>query len=103
MRRALAEFIIAGDLTTNLDFHRWLMNHPRFVAGDFDTGFIGQEFKPDAQPAAADNLRLAAIFAAAAAAQSTNHRGAPAASPDAPRDARTNPWKMLGRLDVLRR
>ena len=57
MRRALAEFIIAGDLTTNLDFHRWLMNHPRFVAGDFDTGFIGQEFKPDAQPAAADNAQ----------------------------------------------
>jgi len=104
MRRALAEFIIAGDLTTNLDFHRWLMNHPRFVAGDFDTGFIGQEFKPDAQPAAADNLRLAAIFAAAAAAQqSTNHRGALATSPDAPLAARANPWKMLGRLDVLRR
>jgi len=103
MRRALAEFIIAGDLTTNLDFHRWLMNRPRFAAGDFDTGFIGQEFRPDAQPAAADKVRLAAIFAVAAAAQqSTNHRGAQAA-PGASPDARTNAWKMLGRLDVLRR
>ena len=102
MRRALAEFIIAGDLTTNLDFHRWLMNHPRFVAGDFDTGFIGQEFRPDAQPAAADNVRLAAIFAAAAVAQqSTNHRGA-GRRPHR-HAARTNAWKMLGRLDVLRR
>ena len=40
MRRALAEFTIAGELTTNLDFHRWIMTHPRFLAGDFDTNFI---------------------------------------------------------------
>ncbi len=38
MRRALADSIIAGELTTNLDFHRWIINHPRFIAGDFDTG-----------------------------------------------------------------
>ncbi len=103
MRRALAEFVIAGDLTTNLDFHRWLVSHPRFIAGDFDTGFIGQEFKPGAQPAATDNIRLAAIFAAAAATQqAANHRGTPAASGASPA-ARGNAWKMLGRLDVLRR
>ena len=43
MRRALGEFVIAGELTTNLDFHRWLMNHPAFFGGDFDTNFIDQE------------------------------------------------------------
>ncbi|MFZ0890514.1 MAG: acetyl-CoA carboxylase biotin carboxylase subunit, partial [Candidatus Binataceae bacterium] len=46
MRRALGEFLIAGDLSTNLDFHRWLMTHPRFIAGDFDTDFISQEYRP---------------------------------------------------------
>ena len=40
MRRALGEFVIAGELTTNLDFHRWLMNHPVFLSGDYDTNFI---------------------------------------------------------------
>ena len=30
MRRALGEFVIAGELTTNLDFHRWMMKHPGF-------------------------------------------------------------------------
>jgi len=106
MRRALAEFIIAGDLTTNLDFHRWIVTHPRFIAGDFDTDFIGQEFKPGVHADLTDNLRLAAIFAAAAAAQqSANHRGAPAAvnAPGASSAARTSAWKVLGRLDVLRR
>jgi acetyl/propionyl-CoA carboxylase alpha subunit len=48
MRRALAEFRIAGELTTNLEFHRWIMTHPRFLAGDFDTNFIAQEYRPEA-------------------------------------------------------
>ena len=46
MRRALGEFVIAGELTTNLDFHRWLMNHPVFLSGDYDTNFIEQEYHP---------------------------------------------------------
>ena len=48
MRRALSEFVIAGELTTNLAFHRWIMTHPRFIAGDFDTNFIAQEYHPGA-------------------------------------------------------
>ena len=39
--------MIAGELTTNLDFHRWMMNHPRFLGGDFDTNFIAQEYHPE--------------------------------------------------------
>ena len=48
MRRALGEFAIAGALTTNLDCHRWIVNHPRFLKGDFDTSFVAQEFPPAA-------------------------------------------------------
>ena len=29
MRRALGEFVISGELRTNLDFHRWIMTHPQ--------------------------------------------------------------------------
>jgi acetyl-CoA carboxylase, biotin carboxylase subunit len=101
MRRALGEFTIAGDLTANLDFHRWLMSHPRFRAADFDTKFIDEEFHPVANASSLDSAKLAALLAAAVAANrnNSNHRSA-SASPGAERSAA---WKMLGRLDLLRR
>ena len=43
MQRALGEYIIEG-LTTNIPFHRWVLQHPAFLAADFDTGFIGKEY-----------------------------------------------------------
>ena len=43
MLRALQEYTVEG-IVTNIPFHRWALNHPRFVAGDLDTGFIPQEF-----------------------------------------------------------
>jgi acetyl-CoA carboxylase biotin carboxylase subunit len=101
MRRALAEFQIAGELTTNLDFHRWIMTHPRFLAGDFDTNFIEQEWHPEATTAVEDPERLAAIVLAAHAAQTTqNHaNGQPTSAQQGPR---VSPWKTRARLDVLR-
>jgi acetyl-CoA carboxylase biotin carboxylase subunit len=101
MRRALGEFVIAGDLTTNLDFHRWIVNHPRFLAGDFDTNFIAQEYRPRADSTGDDRTRLAAMLAAAVIAQqSANHRDA--AAPAMQKSA-AGAWKTLGRLDMLRR
>jgi acetyl/propionyl-CoA carboxylase alpha subunit len=46
MKRALAEYQVRG-LTTNLAFHRWVLDHPGFLVGEFDTGFIDREWKPD--------------------------------------------------------
>src|SRR5262249_15741587 len=43
MLRALQEYSVEG-IVTNIPFHRWALKHPRFVAGDLDTGFIPQEF-----------------------------------------------------------
>jgi acetyl-CoA carboxylase biotin carboxylase subunit len=43
MDRALQEFVIKGVKTT-IPFHRWLINHQRFVKGDFDTTFVDQEY-----------------------------------------------------------
>src|SRR5258707_7411155 len=43
MRRALDEYTIAGVYTT-LPFARWLMDHPRYQAGDFSTDFIAEEW-----------------------------------------------------------
>lgn len=41
MRRALDEYQVGG-IETNLPFHRRCLRHPDFVAGEFDTGFIGR-------------------------------------------------------------
>jgi acetyl/propionyl-CoA carboxylase alpha subunit len=43
MDRALREFVIKG-IKTTLPFHRWLVNHPSFLKGDFDTTFVDQEY-----------------------------------------------------------
>jgi acetyl-CoA carboxylase biotin carboxylase subunit len=43
MRRALAEYQIVGVRTT-LPFARWLMEQPRFSAGDLSTDFIAEEW-----------------------------------------------------------
>jgi acetyl/propionyl-CoA carboxylase alpha subunit len=45
MRRALAEYQIIGVRTT-LPFDRWLMQNARFIAGDFSTDFIDEEWHP---------------------------------------------------------
>ncbi|NQT47772.1 MAG: acetyl-CoA carboxylase biotin carboxylase subunit [Chloroflexi bacterium] len=42
MRRALYEYIIVG-VKTNLDFHKAVMENPRFVAGELTTHFIDRE------------------------------------------------------------
>jgi len=67
MRRALAEYHVGG-IKTNLPFHRQVMRHPAFIAGEYDTGFI-ERHKAELQPAAPDEeaATLAAIVAAAEA------------------------------------
>ncbi|MGH2456822.1 MAG: acetyl-CoA carboxylase biotin carboxylase subunit, partial [Candidatus Limnocylindria bacterium] len=39
LRRALDETLVGG-VQTDLGFHRWLVDHPAFVAGDYHTGLI---------------------------------------------------------------
>jgi pyruvate carboxylase subunit A len=42
IKRALYEYVIVG-ITTNISFHQAVMENPRFVIGDLDTGFIERE------------------------------------------------------------
>src|SRR5918999_3416374 len=44
MRRALREYQVRG-IKTNIPFHQWIVRHPRFMAGDFDTRFIDEEYR----------------------------------------------------------
>ena len=52
MRRALEELIIEG-ITTNIEFHYYIMHHVDYVRGDFDTSFVGK-FLDELREAEAD-------------------------------------------------
>jgi propionyl-CoA carboxylase alpha chain len=43
MREALNAFVIRG-ISTNIPFQAALLAHPKFVAGDFNTGFIAENY-----------------------------------------------------------
>lgn len=43
MREALNAFVIRG-ISSNIPFQAALLAHPKFVAGDFNTGFIGEHY-----------------------------------------------------------
>ena len=65
MRSALNEFYVRG-VSTNIAFQAALMQHPRFVSGDFNTDFIPQEYPHGFH--ASDVRHESPAFLAAAAA-----------------------------------
>ena len=97
MRRALGEYLVLGVKTT-IPFHRWLMGHPAFVAGDLDTAFVDHHWSGDAEPS--DELVEAAAVAAALAAHTgrTSHRALPS-GPEREVDGR---WAAFARRAGLR-
>jgi acetyl-CoA carboxylase biotin carboxylase subunit len=44
--RVIDEYEIKG-IKTTLSFGKWVMQHPEFIKGNIDTGFIGKYFKPE--------------------------------------------------------
>jgi acetyl-CoA carboxylase biotin carboxylase subunit len=100
MRRALGEYVIGG-IRTTIPFHQWLMQDEDFVAGRLDTGFIERRYRP--QAAAPDQLAqdVALIAAALDHWQSTRQAAATPRSQGG-QDA-VNPWKLTGRIDLMRR
>jgi acetyl-CoA carboxylase biotin carboxylase subunit len=65
MRRALHEFLIKG-IKTSIPFHRVVMEHPTFLSGRFDTGFIEKEIlATDTRlPVDEEELRVAVMLGA---------------------------------------
>ncbi len=97
MERALSEYVIHGP-TTNIEFHRWILRHPRFRKGDFDTRFIQQEFH--GLPARGEGLERVAIAAAAIAALDGDASRPTSAA--APSTTGTSPWRAAARREGLR-
>ena len=100
MRRALDEYSIHG-VVTNLAFHRWVLQHFRFLAGDFDTNFIAQEFHSFLS-GSVPSRREAALAAAALAQRDreVEHRSRAGAAASA--TVRRSVWKEAGRRRGLR-
>jgi acetyl-CoA carboxylase biotin carboxylase subunit len=58
LKRCLDEFVVEG-IHTNIDFHKRMLEHPDFIAGKLDTGFIAR-MTEDASAATAAAARTAA-------------------------------------------
>jgi acetyl-CoA carboxylase biotin carboxylase subunit len=69
MRRALDEYQVRG-IETNLAFHRRCVRQAAFIAGEYDTGFIGRHAK-ELAPQAGEAERAAALIAVALDATTT--------------------------------
>jgi acetyl-CoA carboxylase, biotin carboxylase subunit len=100
MRRALDEYVIGG-IKTTIPFHQWLMDDADFRAGRLDTGFIERRYRP--QPAHPDQLvQDVAVIAAALEHWQATRQAAATPMSQSGRDS-LNPWKLAGRVDLMRR
>ena len=103
MRRALSEYVVTG-IRTNLAFHEKLFQHPEFIAGEYDTGFIerykdallGYSKVPDADR---DAVAVAIAIAAARMETATGATSAQAGETG----SRLSPWVGNHRAHTLRR
>ena len=87
MLRALGEYVIAG-LTTNIPFHKQMLQDERFISADFDTKFVETRFTIDTQ---AQKHQLEAAIAAAMFANQQDQKGVAQAN------VTTSKWKKFGR------
>ena len=101
MARALTEYEIGGVRTT-IPFFRWMLRHPDFVSGSFDTGYLdrllaaGQPaILPDPPP---DGEQVALLAAAVHAALRT----AGASRQPAADAAGQSAWRRAARVGALR-
>ena len=95
--------MLTGGLQTDLGFHRWLVDHPGFVAGNYDTGFVAAEW--DEGPALSSEevalVGLAAREARASQEASTGPMVGTAVASNAGRSG-DSAWARLGRREGLR-
>jgi acetyl-CoA carboxylase biotin carboxylase subunit len=98
MRRALREYQVRG-IKTNISFHQWILRHPRFMSGDFSTGFIDEEYRNMNKDEVYPHKEIALASAAIAALhrERENTRGLLE-----DRAAQPSKWRDLGKRMGLR-
>ena len=65
MRTAIDDYKIRG-IETTLPFGRFVVDHPAFISGDFDTHFVKQHYSPEAILAGQQKIEAIGALAAAA-------------------------------------
>jgi acetyl-CoA carboxylase biotin carboxylase subunit len=102
MRRALSEYVVTG-IRTNLSFHEKLFNHPEFVAGRYDTGFLerNRDTLLGCPLVPADSRESVAVAVAIAAARLERATGARDAT-RGEEGSRLSPWVAQHRARSLR-
>ena len=60
--KAIDSYVVVGVKTT-LRFGRFVLEHPDFISGRFDTGFVAKNFSPDALQPRPENAQWAAALA----------------------------------------
>lgn len=102
MRRALSEYVVTG-IRTNLAFHEKLFQHPDFVKGDYDTGFIERNKEAllgYSQPDASTQEAIAVALAVAAARAES--QGGSAKPKSSEQGSSLSPWVATHRSRSLR-
>jgi acetyl-CoA carboxylase biotin carboxylase subunit len=101
MRRALREFVVKG-IKTSIPFHRVVMEHPRFLAGTFDTGFIETEILAGgASLPVNQEERRVAVMLGAIDAHRRDREHATRAEPAGGGEGGSQ-WKLQGRWRAMR-
>jgi len=96
MKRALREYIVVG-VQTNISFHLQLLDDPRFLAGQFHTGFLDGEFTMTPPDGAGPDEEVALLVAAIL---SHGRRGDGGAAPPTAAAA-TSAWRAAGRDQIM--
>jgi acetyl-CoA carboxylase biotin carboxylase subunit len=105
LRRALSEFVVKG-IKTSIPFHQKVVNHPVFLAGHYDTGFIEQHMAGGkggtaaSDEDAAEARRVAFMMAAIVAFRRDKHRASEVSV--AVGTGGGDPWKNFGRRAQMR-
>jgi acetyl/propionyl-CoA carboxylase alpha subunit len=94
MRRALDEYRIAG-VTTTIPFFRSLMEHPRFIRGDLNTGLVDDLMSDSGHGEEAPERSIPLLAASI-------HRVMEKGETKAPEPARGSAWKSRGPFPGLR-
>jgi acetyl/propionyl-CoA carboxylase alpha subunit len=99
MRRALREYQVRG-IKTNIPFHQWILRHPRFMSGDFNTGFIDEEYPATNGEEVLPHKEIALASAAIAALHREHEQTLGLLARGA---AEPSKWREQGKRSSLRR
>ncbi len=97
MKRALREYQLLG-VKTNIPLHLFVLEHPNFLSGEFDTHFLQNHFTPEKLPHAIETEQIAAAVVCAM----KHHTNSAARSPSSEANGYTpSKWKAQ-RTDNMR-